>query len=199
MDIHDGIQSEIQEFLNRQAVISLRADAQAASGESIIKAGVVPFTRGNDYRYFMMKPVAKRPGLGAPAFQICKGTRMRRATGHGWIDMRDDTPATGEKETLAVTALREGIEELGLILGNIRQIIDVGPYDFSSAKTGKSRQMWLFALEMLSETDVLPMSGVAPTTAERGWLSLEQFSVVGREDHRYILDDIAARLKAYHS
>jgi len=198
MDVHDGIHSKIQDFLKRQTIVPLAVDSMQPDGDAIIKAGVVPFVREGGYHFFMMKPVPKRPGLGAPSFQICKGTRMHKPAGQGWVDLYDDTVSPGEKETLALTAIREGIEELGLKMSEIRRMLDVGAYDFASAKTGKNRQMWLFALEMASEDDVLPMSEVAATTAERGWLSLEQFSVVGREDHRYILTDIAARLQAYY-
>ena len=95
-------------------------------------------------------------------------------------------------ESLAETALREGIEELGLRLKNIKQLLDVGPYRFSSATTGKSKEMWLFAAEMASGDF---SADVAPTTAERVWLSLEEFDIAGREDHRYILRDIESKLK----
>lgn len=199
MQVHDGLHAKIQDFLTRHPIIPLLSADSQAERDRFIKSGVVPFVRHDGYRFFMMKPVPRRPGLGAPMFQICKGTRMHYIEGRGWEDLRDDTASPGRKETLPATAIREGIEELGLKLESFRQMFDVGPYTFASAKTGMTRGMWLFALELHSMDDVLPMSDVAPTTAERCWLGLEQFMVVGRDDHRYILGDIAAKLRAYHT
>lgn len=98
-------------------------------------------------------------------------------------------------EFLAVTALREGIEELGLKLENIKQLYDVGAYDFSSATSGNAKQMWLFAAEMSADDF---SDDVADSTAGCGWLSLAEFDVAGREDHRYILRDIEKKLKQYY-
>jgi hypothetical protein len=192
-DIH----ARIQAFLQQQTIVPLAPESAGASDESYIKAGVVPFLRQEPYLFYLMKPVPRHLKLGAPAFQLCKGTRMQFLGEGGWRDMRDDAAPVGRMETLAATALREGIEELGLKLEAITRILDVGPYRFSSAKSGVTRQMWLFAAEM-SSSDALPMEEVAKTTTERGWLSCEQFAVVGREDHRYIVRDIAARLKVYY-
>jgi len=160
-------------------------------GDFYTKAGVVPFIqRKAQLAYYLMKPVAKNPGLDAPKFQLCKGTRMMKVGGV-WVDMPDGMNAE-IKESLAATALREGIEELGLNLTNIKALFDVGSYGFSSATTGKSKEMWLFAAEMGAEE----FSGeVAPTTAECAWLTLQEFDIAGREDHRYILRDIESRLK----
>ncbi len=134
MDIH----ALIQEFLQQQTVVvppptggrlggghdsprilSPHPNPPPA-GEGITKAGVVPFLR-DPYRYYLMKPVAKNPAPAAPKFQLCKGTRMMKVDGK-WQDIREGEEA-GEKETLAATALREGIEELGLRLQNIKQLI----------------------------------------------------------------------------
>jgi hypothetical protein len=185
MDIH----ALIQKFLQQQSNLP-----PTVGGEGVTKAGVVPFVR-DPYRFYLMKPVAKQQNLGAPKFQLCKGTRMMKVDGV-WQDITPSLtlPPTGggEIETLAQTALREGIEELGLILENIGRLFDMGAYDFSSATTGKGKTMWLFAAEMKSE-EFSPE--VAPTTADRGWLTLEEFNMVGREDHRYILEDIEKKLK----
>jgi hypothetical protein len=182
MDIH----ARIQQFLQQQTIRSL---CEGGDDQAYTKAGVVPFLR-NPYRYYLMKPVAKNPELGLPKFQLCKGTRMVKS-GNTWKDMRDGREA-GVKETLAQTALREGIEELGINILNINELYDVGPYGFSSATTGKSKAMWLFAAEMASED----MPGeVALTTAECAWLTAAEFEVAGREDHRYILSDIEKKLK----
>ena len=102
MDIH----ASIQDFLQQRSIAKL-ADGAV---DTHIKAGIVPFLR-EPYRFYLMKPVARHQALGAPKFQICKGTRMMKTAG-GWTDMM----AHGGKamaESLAATALREGIEELG--------------------------------------------------------------------------------------
>ncbi len=199
-DVHARIHS----FLQQRSVISLVA-GEAVSSAHILKAGVVPFIRlekkegqqaeQGAFLYFLMKPVARHERLAPPAFQLCKGTRMTRER-EAWRDLRDGEEAGVEAEAVAVTALREGIEELGLRLEGIVKLLELGPYRFSSAKTGRKRHMWLFAAEMESMESFQPDAEVAPTTAERQWLSLAEFDIVGRNDHRYILRDIEARLRA---
>src|SRR4051812_27817889 len=159
------------------------------SGENFNKAGLVPFLRGEPYRFYVMKPVAAQAALGPPPFQLCKGTRMYRHVEKGWQDMRDGVIAGQEMEALSVTALREGIEELGVRLEALGGMLDLGPYTFASATSGKPRRMWLFAVEMQAENDVLPPDAVAQTTAERAWLSLAEFAAQGRNDHVSILRD----------
>lgn len=161
----------------------------AAPGR-VLKAGVVPFV-GRAERFYLMKPVARHANLAAPAFQLCKGTRMQHVEGR-WRDLREEETPAGREELLAATALREGIEELGLRLENITALFELGPYIFSSAKTGNQRQMWLFAAQVKDEKDFL--AEVADTTAARQWLTLAEFEQVGRVDHRPILRDIAAKL-----
>lgn len=182
MDIHAAIRA----FLQQHETLPHEGEGD------FTKSGVVPFLRA-PMRYYLMKPRARIPELEAPPFQLCKGTRMYFAPGIGWRDMQDAAPREN-METLAETALREGIEELGLKLENIARVIDMGPYDFSSATTGKPKRMWLFAAEMKSADDFLPERDVALTTAARGWLTLAEFAVAGREDHRYILQDMENRL-----
>ncbi|MDE3015978.1 MAG: NUDIX hydrolase [Pseudomonadota bacterium] len=158
-------------------------------GEGIIKAGVVPFLR-DPLRFYLMKPVARHAGLPPPEFQICKGTRMMKIGGQ-WQDIVSSPAAGMEIESLAETALREGIEELGLTLENIRRLFDLGAYTFVSAKTGREKRMWLFAAEMASEE----FSGeAADTTAGRGWLSFKEFMAAGRNDNKPILMDINNKL-----
>jgi len=191
-----NVHARIQTFLQQQTVVPLAPPATVVE-ETYLKAGVVPFVRGQGViRYCLMKPVAKRPGLSPPAFQICKGTRMRKSD-NGWIDMREPSENREGTETLTTTALREGIEELGINLEAITGIFDVGPYRFSSAHTGSDKHMWLYALEMASVDELLPMEHVEKSTAERGWLTADEFAVVGRDDHRYILRDIADKLEKY--
>ena len=193
-DIH----ALIQQFLQPQTVTALVTAEQTASADRYLKAGVVPFVREDPYRFYLMKPHAKIAGLGEPAFQLCKGTRMHHVPNVGWRDIRESGSRMPQMETLIQTALREGMEELGLKPDNIARLFDVGPYGFSSATTGKSKEMWLFAAEINDPDDFLAEREVAGGTAARQWLSAGEFDVVGRQDHRYILEDIESRLAAFY-
>ncbi len=197
--MNDDIHALIQTFLQARPVTSLLAeDFVAPMGQDEYqKAGIVPFIIEEGQLYFyVMKPTAARPGMPPPKWQLCKGTRMYRSNASGkWKDMR-----AGEKvdnvdiETLALTALREGNEELGLKPETIVNLFDVGPYRFSSAHTGQDKHMWMFAAELDERDEFLPASHVAVTTADRCWLASDEFKLVGREDHLYILDEIQAKL-----
>lgn len=193
-DIH----AQIHSFLQQQTIKTLLLKDELPPTERFLKAGVVPFMRESPYRFYTMKPKSTISGLGEPPFQICKGTRMHLLPDVGWRDIKENKERAQQQETLLQTALREGIEELGLKLDNIRQLFDVGGYGFSSATTGRNKEMWLFAAEMKSESDFLPKAQIAPSTAECKWLSTQEFGVVGRDDHRYILKDIAAKLATYY-
>lgn len=218
MDIH----ALIHDFLQQQTVVSLVADTYGRQDAQFIKAGVVPFLRirgGQQtdpalsashgagqkaapetyhYSYYVMKPVARHRGLAKPQFQLCKGTRMHYEPQSGWVDMRDGQTPNAKHESLAATALREGMEEVGLALENVAKLYDVGPYRFSSAKTGVERHMWLFAAEVKEGQRFAPTAALAATTDACNWLSLAEFTVVGRDDHLYILRDIEAKLKAHY-
>jgi len=226
-----NVHARIQSFLQQRSVIALPYSAPLLD-EHYTKAGVIPFIRANPTLYYMMKPVAKRLGLGAPGFQIGKGTRMEFVDGR-WIDLTSPSPLVGkggmggnhprsqtsnslidpplpldaserqappqggrELEALAITALREGTEELGLKLDTIKTLYDAGPYQFASSATGQPKYMWLFTAEMTSR-DMLAATEIESSTAERGWLTLSDFMIAGREDHRYILTDIAAKLETH--
>ena len=193
LDIH----AAVRRFLQEKTVISLVGDPEGFSPETYTKAGVVPFIRHEGgYRFYVMKPHFTIPELGAPAFQLCKGTRMQPVPGVGWQDIRGEN-AGPDSETLEQTALREGVEELGLKLSNISALYDLGPYEFRSATTSKPKRMWLFAARIIDSGDMLPDSAVEESTDERQWLSASEFAVVGRADHRYILDDMEVRLGSY--
>lgn len=196
MDVH----ARINDFLQHKTLVSLVPSVSQRDEWSYTKAGVVPFVyHDNQFLFQFMKPVAKNASMPEPAFQICKGTRMRLDSLKGWCDMKEHETALSAKEPLLTTALREGIEELGLKLDVIAQILDVGSYPFSSEKTAKTKHMWLYALEMSSMEDMLPMSAVAGTTSERAWLAPEQFDTVGRSDHRAIVRSIETMLDNHYN
>lgn len=188
-DVH----AKIRDFLQGHSVAVLPGATPPSPGHTYNKAGVVPFIRGRQWRFLMMKPVARHAHLEPPALQLCKGTRMQKL-GAGWKDLRDGMAPAGELEPLPVTALREGIEELGLRLDALTQLADLGPYGFSSAISADPKQMWLYAAEMTDEHALLPEREVALTTHARQWMTLEEFEQEGRADHRGILRNIAQRL-----
>lgn len=190
-DIH----ALIRAFLQQQRVIALEG-LPSLPPESFSKAGVVPFIRENgSFSFYFMKPAGKVPALGDPSFQLCKGTRMQFIKGSGWRDIKEFSTLTGEKETLSETALREGMEELGLVLENIENLFDLGGFEFVSATTKKSKYMWLFAAEIKNPMNFTP---VASSTAECKWLGKDDFDEQGREDHRYIVNDVESRLNTYY-
>ena len=166
--------------------------------ENHTKAGVVPFMRSSPRRYYMMRPASKIAGLGDAPFQICKGTRMHYSDKLGWHDIRKPADRLPQAETLLQTALREGIEEMGLKLTNITRLIELGAYGFASVTTGRSKSMWLYGAEMISPNDFLPAADIASSTAECRWFGLQEFCAEGREDHRYILSDIDSRLSLFY-
>lgn len=187
--------ARIHRFLQQQTMRTLHDGKAAQPDDTYNKAGLIPFLPGTPARFLVMKPVPKHAHLPPPAFQLCKGTRMQQRSG-AWRDLADNEPHSGTPETLAETALREGIEELGITLEGIDTLYDVGPYAFSSSKSRTPRAMWLFAASFKSEDALLPMQDVADTTTHRLWISLPQFLSEGRDDHRDILADIARKLGA---
>ena len=188
------LHARIQSYLQQQTVPPLHSVTPQAD-HFYNKAGTVPYISGSQKRFLVMKPVAKHAHLPPPQYQLCKGTRMHKLE-TGWHDLADGQLPTGTPETLLATALREGVEELGLIPEAIKALYDVGPYAFASAKSQTPRYMWLFASELPLETALLPMLEVAGTTAERRWMTLEEFAQEGRDDHIAILSDIATKLEA---
>jgi hypothetical protein len=193
-DTHASISS----FLQQLSQSTMVAEDGRGGMENHTKAGVVPFMRGVPRRFYMMRPASKIAGLGDAPFQICKGTRMHYSDQQGWHDIRKPADRLPQAETLLQTALREGIEEMGLKLANITRLIELGAYGFASVTTGRSKSMWLYAAEMIHEQDFLPADEIASSTAECRWFTLQDFVASGREDHRYILSDIDARLSLFY-
>lgn len=160
--------------------------------EAVIKAGILPFLPApspDGWKWLFMRPVAEHPHLPPPPLQICKGTRMGLSGGK-WKDVKKKfSPHDFERlETPAETALREGVEELGLELSAILRLYDLGDAEFSSASTGKKKSMRLFAAELADERHLLPMESVEPSTAERRWCSLQEFAWQARPDHLDIVE-----------
>jgi 8-oxo-dGTP pyrophosphatase MutT (NUDIX family) len=161
------------------------------------KAGILPFLPApstENWRFLFMKPVAARPGKGEPLFQLAKGTRMHLLNGK-WQDIRDPAFVGAKLEPLQETALREGVEELGLDRAAVITCIELGEVGFTSVRTGEKKAMWLFAAELDNENALLPESSIAPTTAARAWMTLSEFTSKGREDHVAILRQAVSALE----
>lgn len=179
--------SQIQAFLENNSVESLVYTPESLAIYN--KAGIIPFiVIGGERRYCVMKPISKQPELGDPEFQLCKGTRMFFAGGV-WQDMKQPLEHD-EMESLEFTALREGVEELGLMIDNIKSLYDMGPFGFTSATTGKQKASWMFAAEIIDESTFLPLAELVETTAERKLVTLAEFEEIGRPDHVFILQHI---------
>ncbi len=161
------------------------------------KAGLLPFVRAGvdrrNWRFLTMRPRGEHPELGPPPLQICKGTRMGK-TGGKWRDLPKsaDVSHYSEIESLPCTAMREGIEELGVMLEAMHPLYDAGPVTFTSAKSGDAKYMHLLLAEMQDEQALLPMEQVDATTAERRWVDLSGFAQVGRADHFIIIERLLA-------
>lgn len=182
----------IDERLAIRSLLATSPPTVLSAGEAhapafIGKAGIVPFipdATTENWRFYVMRPIPKKPELGAPPLQLGKGTRMVQI-GSKWKDIRKDQlpeDAT-DIEPLAETALREGIEELGLHLDNITRLWDLGPHSFRSASKGEVKWMWLFAARVHDPAHFLPDSAIAKSTAERRWISLGEARGMLRADH----------------
>lgn len=169
---------------------------ERAGDDACRKAAILPFLRAattENWRFLVMKPQARHPQLGPPPFQLCKGTRMGGETEdeREWRDIRPEALLPIHVEPLALTALREGWEELGLPIAGEMRLYDLGRHGFSSASTKNSVFLWLFAAEMPGSP---VLHKAAETTADRAWLRADEFTQAGRADHAPILNRAAESL-----
>jgi 8-oxo-dGTP pyrophosphatase MutT (NUDIX family) len=177
--------TKIQAFLRSHSL-------EVPESPTLRKAGLVPFLTA-PLRYYVMTPVASKPDLGLPDYQLCKGTRMYKCAA-GWKDMRGLVPENAELEPLSYTALREGVEELGLAFENIRKLFVLGEYRFTSATNRKDVDLWMLAAEVKNAFDFLPLEKTHGTQ-HRAWLTLAEFKKQGRPDHAHILEQVEERLR----
>jgi hypothetical protein len=165
---------------------------------AVTKVGILPFIIASDgsLKILFMKPRAEAKKLGAPAFQIAKGTRRINVNGD-WCDMREDDLIHADEsfyESLLGTALREGQEEVGLQTSNILRLFDMGGFTFVSASRKTIKPLHMFAAELANTSDFIAFEA---TTAETSWMSVEEFAKVGRTDHIAIAGAIIKRLKEF--
>lgn len=154
------------------------------------KAGIVPY-HAESHAVLLMKPVARHKHLTPPGWQVAKGTRMVRKKNQ-WQDVTKSLVRDPESqiEPLACTALREGIEEVGLKLENIEDLKDLGAHTFYSSSTGKQKQMALFLCMVRNRNDFLEHGKIAASTAETGWFLLSQLPSDMRQDNLALMEAV---------
>lgn len=161
------------------------------------KAGVLPFITEEKARlYLLMRPLARKPEAGPPPFQIAKGSRLAYVGGR-WEDSKNDNTILNHpeaRENIHVTALREGVEELGLNLAKARRMYLGMEFPFTSASTGITKQVWVNAIEMEGRDCLLSMD--LADTAEVRWMSLPEIEHSCRVDHAPIVKAIDKALEA---
>jgi 8-oxo-dGTP pyrophosphatase MutT (NUDIX family) len=129
---------------------------------SKFKAGVIPYFKDND-EVRMMFMVPSNPAFGGALFQIAKGGIDR-----------------GESAQQA--ALREGNEELGLELDNIKSLRKI--WSGNIVGNDDSYNLTVFIAEIN-----YPAAFGMPhyETGQREWLTAAEFAATGRPNHRAIV------------
>lgn len=194
----DGMQPDlharIQTFLQQLRVQELSPSAGWDGEGGGTRGCLLPFLAqtGHLRRYYLMKPQARHKHLEPPLFQLCKGKRMTKRVG-GWKDAEEGDEGM-HLESLPATALREGIEELGLRLDAIESLHAAGGYMFDSVSGKERRRLWLMAALMRPQAEFDEPDADAADTESCTWLTLDEFAACGRKDHIDILRDVDAQL-----
>jgi 8-oxo-dGTP pyrophosphatase MutT (NUDIX family) len=198
--------------MRRQAVIASRvfmprrlhdAAPDLQTQNTVNKAGIVPFVRGSagEIQFYLMSPRASEKYSTPSKLQICKGTREYKKpvksralwVNYGIKDMGNVAPEN--LETLLVTALREGIEEVGLRISNISQIFEQGLVEFKSETSGEPKKLWLYLAEVQEKAAFDLPDEEHANTGERRWVSLSADRELIREDYQEILQGIVQKLQ----
>lgn len=93
----------------------------ATESSEAVRGGILPFreTKNGNVEFLLVRPhpLDGHPD-GLPKFQLARGDRLKK-------------PAEGDDllEAPLETALRNGVEEAGLRIGSIQQLLDMGIYD----------------------------------------------------------------------
>lgn len=169
----------------------------SATQPDVHLAGLIPiYSEQGKLHTYVMRPKAEKPKLGTPQLQIGKGTR-RIKDGKQWRDAnRADYPISDSKdkaEPLVITALREGQEELGLVLDNILLIYDCGVHSFFSSTTEEEKRMAVFMVAMDDPAMFVEPDPKRSKTAERRWVVPGQEKDI-KPDHAEILKHCVAML-----
>jgi len=134
--------------------------------KSVRKAGIIPYYRdATGVKMLFMKP--SDPKFGGSRFQIAKGN----------ID-------PGENAQTA--AIREGVEELGLISSNITKIEKM----VEQQLTGQD-ESYIITVYAAEVKDKEAFSKPHYETAATKWMSLDEFRAEGRLSHLSIVQRLA--------
>jgi 8-oxo-dGTP pyrophosphatase MutT (NUDIX family) len=147
----------------------------------------------DDFRFFVLKPINRKPELGDPGFQICKGSRMAKLPGLSDYEDTDlaNLPDGAELEPIMETGLREAIEELGMVLDNLKSVYHIGEVPLLSATTGQLSKVYLYAAEVKNPLDFEMPDPLKSQVADRMWVTLEEMQEIGRKDHTQVIKGTA--------
>lgn len=123
----------------------------------VYRAGLIPFYKDADGEIQMLFMQPSDTEYGGDAFQLAKGKLE-------------------DGEDAKTAAIREAREELGLFLGNVEVIREVGVF------MGRTTVF----VAKIRDPDMFGEPGVE--TAAVRWMSLDQFWSEGRELHRPVVD-----------
>lgn len=179
-----------------------------AKEDALNKAGVLLFKPqpDGDMEFYLMRPVptAGHPG-GEPQYQIGKGTRHITPRGGKPLDYTPGMAVadTDELEHLKTTALREAREEMGLNDSNIarRTLLDLGAHATTSASSGKSARVYLYAAEIMDKERFHEPDS---STGQCKWIRFSEMKAAQergdsevRADHYEIISKILPAIKAH--
>lgn len=182
-------------------LIPLCEEPSATALRALRLAGLLPFFReGLHLSCLLVKPVAKVPGLAPPLFQLPKGTRQGRDEKGGWKDIAaDEKPGSfAELEPLWQTALREAHEEAGLHPDNYIRLFSWQVEAFSSEKTGRTKEMMIYAGEVRHPEKLDDPDQTQTPIADRRWMTPEAATGQVREDHLRIIRKLEPVLLAWY-
>lgn len=156
----------------------------------INKAGILPIYK---QKVLLIKPKEKKKHLGAVPWQLIKGTRMFQSKDK-WQDYDDLSrpPEAKTLEPLLCTALREGIEEAGLILKNIAFVGLLGDHAYQSTTTGKEKIMQLFAVGIEDKKAFHWPDKKHPVTDVMEWFDAGNLPSDTREDAVAVIQQLTA-------
>ena len=126
------------------------------------KAGLIPYffdIASGKFKYLMM--VSSDAAYGGDKPMVSKGGQ-------------DPEDADGNQETITDCAIREAVEELGLVEDNLLDAF------YLSSKKYKTYDLFMFAGEI---KDQLNFDKPCYETEFTLWMTAEEFAVQGREDH----------------
>lgn len=136
------------------------------------KAGIIPYYIDKDGTPVMMFMIPSNPTFGGNLFQIGKGR----------IEPGED---------LQQTAVREAEEELGLKQENIKQIKSLG----TNTITGLD-ETYLLTVFVAEINNLENFNQPHYETGKRDWLTLKQFTTLGRQNQLPIVQKVNNLLRA---